>query len=288
MRGWARRRWSAHAAAGSALGPAALGLVLVTGCVTTTAEFRKLEDRVIEMERHQPDSSATQSRLADMGSRLEAIQTELERLQGRLEVVQREAELARKEARQARREAVSEKQAQPPAGQSSLDTGSDGAAADGGGASAAASAGIAAGSGAVAEDAEQQPGATAAEIKAYREARAAWRSGETQACIDRFRKFLQSYASSPYADDAAYWMADCHYREREYKTSILRFDDVVARYPTGNKAADALYRQGEALLRLGPDYSKAAGKAFERVLKEYPGSARTPEAKKQLELLGSG
>ncbi len=116
MRGWARRRWSAHAAAGSALGPAALGLVLVTGCVTTTAEFRKLEDRVIEMERHQPDSSATRSRLADMGSQLESIQTELERLQGRLEVVQREAQLARKEARQARREAVSEKQAQPPRG----------------------------------------------------------------------------------------------------------------------------------------------------------------------------
>ena len=269
MRGWARRRWSAHAGAGPALGPAALGLVLVTGCVTTTAEFRKLEDRVIEMERHQPDSSATQSRLADMGSHLESIQTELERIQGRLEVVQREAELARKEARQARREAVSEKQAQPPAGQSSLDTSAD--AADGAG-----------------EDEEPQPGATAAEIKAYREARTAWRSGETQACIDGFRKFLQSYASSPYADDAAYWMADCHYRERDYKTSILRFDDVVARYPAGNKAADALYRQGEALLRLGPDYSKAAGKAFERVLKEYPGSARTPEAKKQLELLGAG
>ena len=29
----------------------------------------------------------------------------------------------------------------------------------------------------------------------------------------------------------------------------MRFDDVVARYPKGNKAADALYRHGESLLK---------------------------------------
>jgi TolA-binding protein len=59
-------------------------------------------------------------------------------------------------------------------------------------------------------------------------------------------------------------------------------------YPTGNKAADALYRQGEALIRLGPSYSKAARRAFERVIQEYPDSARVPEAKRQLEALRTG
>ena len=83
-------------------------------------------------------------------------------------------------------------------------------------------------------------------------------------------------------------MADCYFKQRDYKTAILRFDDVVARYPTANKAADALYRQGEALLRLGPGYAKAAGRAFERVINEYPDSARVAEAKRHLELLGSG
>ena len=77
-------------------------------------------------------------------------------------------------------------------------------------------------------------------------------------------------------------------RRGDYKTAVLRFDDVVTKYPNGEKAADALYRQGESLLKLGPGYGKAAGKAFERVLKEYPNSARAPEAKKQLDLLGTG
>ena len=62
--------------------------------------------------------------------------------------------------------------------------------------------------------------------------------------------------------------------------------DVAGRYPTSEKAPDALYRQGEALLRLGPRYGKAARKAFERVINEYPNSERAEQARRQLELLG--
>jgi TolA-binding protein len=62
----------------------------------------------------------------------------------------------------------------------------------------------------------------------------------------------------------------------------------VRNFPTGNKAADAAYRQGEALLQMGPGYDQAARNAFERVLKSYPDSSRAAEAKRQLELLGSG
>jgi TolA-binding protein len=83
-------------------------------------------------------------------------------------------------------------------------------------------------------------------------------------------------------------MADCHYKQGEFKNAVLRFDDVVRNFPDGNRAPDALYRQGEALLKLGPGFREAARRAFERVLKEYPDSARVPEARRQLELHGSG
>ena len=137
-------------------------------------------------------------------------------------------------------------------------------------------------------EAPREEGSSSAELTAYREAYSAWRAGDAQVCIDRFRNFLQTYPSSAHADDAAYWMADCYFKNGDFKTAVLRFDDVVARYPKGNKAADALYRQGEALLRLGPNYGKAAGKAFERVVKEYPTSALVPQARRQLEVLKSG
>ena len=82
-------------------------------------------------------------------------------------------------------------------------------------------------------------------------------------------------------------MADCYFRKGDYRAAVLRFNDVVEGFPAGNKAADALYRQGQALLRMGPGYASAAGTAFERVIEEYPDSARVAEAQQQLEVLGS-
>jgi tol-pal system protein YbgF len=238
-----------------ALACAVAGLAL--GCVTP-AEHRKLEKRVIDMERGGAGASGSgePTRLADLAARIDELESELRRLNGRLEVAEHGVEQALGEARAARSDA------------------------------AAGSAGTSA--------PEPPPadatggGASSSELDAYRDARAAWSNGEADACIDRFRNFLQTYPASAYAENASYWMADCYFKRGDYKTAVLRFDDVVARYPTGERAPDALYRQGEALLRLGPGYGKAAGKAFERVVQEYPNSARAPEARKQLELLKAG
>jgi tol-pal system protein YbgF len=236
-----------------ALACAVAGLAL--GCVTP-AEHRKLEKRVIDMERGGGSGSAGEpTRLADLAARLDELESELRRVNGRLEVTEHGVEQALAEARAARSDAAA-----------------GAAGAPGPEPSPAAGAG----------------GASSAELDAYRDARAAWSNGEADACIDRFRNFLQTYPASGYAESASYWMADCYFKRGDYKTAVLRFDDVVARYPTGERAPDALYRQGEALLRLGPGYGKAASKAFERVVQEYPNSARAPEARKQLELLKTG
>lgn len=234
---------------------------LLVGCVTV-AEFRKLERDVHRLENGGATAgSEERTRLADLAARLDSIEGEMERLNGRLEVAEHRVDQALKEASAARAEA-----------------------------SAAAASAEASGSQEAAPPApdEEAGGTSSREVEAYRTARAAWSEGDAEVCIDRFRNFLQTYASSTYAENASYWMADCYFKRGDYKTAVLRFDDVVARYPAGKRAPDALYRQGEALLHLGPGYGRAAGKAFERVIQEYPDSARAPEAKKQLELLGSG
>jgi TolA-binding protein len=83
-------------------------------------------------------------------------------------------------------------------------------------------------------------------------------------------------------------MADCYETQGDNEKAILRFANVVERYPDGNKAPDALFRQGEVLLKLGPGYQKAARDVFERVVSEYPDSPRAAEAKRQLNLLSAG
>jgi TolA-binding protein len=83
-------------------------------------------------------------------------------------------------------------------------------------------------------------------------------------------------------------MADCYTKQGDHEKAILRFAKVVELYPGGNKAADALFRQGEVLLKLGPGYANAARDVFQRVLQEYPDSPRADEAKRQLARLGAG
>lgn len=228
------------------------------GCVTV-AEQRKLEQRVIAIERGGPDVNARGERVADLGQQIEELRDQVQRLEGRLDTAEHEAQQALEQARAARAESARGGPSPPTAAPE-----------------------------APGDESPPKAGASAAEVSAYREAYAAWRGGQTQACIDQFRNFLQTYPSSSYADDGAYWMADCYFKHGDYKTAVLRFDDVVTHHPKSDKAPDALYRQGEALLHLGPGFSKAAGKAFERVVREYPDSARAAEAKKQLDLLRSG
>jgi tol-pal system protein YbgF len=239
------------------------------GCVTV-AEFRKLEREVLTLKQRDTQLGAGREHLADFGVQLDAIQAQLAELEGRLEVVEHQSSLAVQEARSARREAgealVRETGEESEASQQAPTEKGEPAA----------------------EGSSSEAGNSAQEVSEYRAAYATWREGDSQQCIDRFRSFLQTYPSSSYADDAAFWMADCYFKQGDFKTAILRFDDVVTRYPAGNKASEALYRQGEALLRLGPGYGKAAGKAFERVVHEYPESPRAAEAKRQLELLGPG
>jgi tol-pal system protein YbgF len=243
---------------GAKLGAALLLLPWLSGCVTL-ADFRKLEIEVSKLKR---SSAATGGRtdFADLAAELEQLRDAVAQLEGRLEVAEHRSEEAVREARAARLDAAGTSPVfEDPAG---------GAASPAPG------------------EVDEESQSASSELRAYRDGYNSWRTDDYGACIDRFQEFLQTYPSSDYGDDAAYWMADCYFKQGDYQTAILRFDDVAGRYPTSGKAPEALYRQGEALLRLGPRYGKAARRAFERVINEYPNSPRAEQARRQLELIG--
>jgi len=231
-----------------------LPLLLCAGACTTTAEHRKLERRVVDLQRSGVGASAD-GRLAEQGAQLDRLESQLAGIQGRLEVVEHRVGEALEEAKAARLAAQ--------AGGALIDPSNSGPTTSGG-----------------------EELAVSAEILEYRTAYAKWRAGDGPACIEHFQKFVKTYPTSDHADDATYWMGDCYFKQGNFSAAVLRFDDVARQYPSGNKAPDALYRQGEALLRMG--HGEAASQAFQKVLRDYPDSARVPEARRQLELLGSG
>lgn len=246
---------------------ATLGLVAclaagLAGCVTVS-EFRKLEYKVNKMRAEQPPSGG----VADLRAELDGLRQQMDQIQGSVDEARHDASQALEEAKAARLAA-----ARPaPAGEGPEAAPAEGQAPQGS-----------------PDAAEAGKTGAADELRAYRAAYDAWRTDDNKACVDRFGQFLQTFPASQYADDAAYWLADCYYKLGDYKTAILRFDDVASRYPDSDKAAEALYRQGEALLQLGPGYGKAAAKAFQRVLDEHPKSKRARQAAQQLQLLKAG
>jgi tol-pal system protein YbgF len=270
---------------------AGLGLLPgLAGCVTV-AEHRQLEERVADLSGGDIGTQM-RSELADVSAEVERLRREVNELRGAIEVASHRSERALAEAQAARKEAAAAGMsgaAPPPRDEPTAELDEEPAPApraerperrepervD------------------VAAPIQGSPGAirggtSSAEVESYRAAYAAWRRDEVAACIEGFREFLQTYRSSPYADDALYWKADCHSKQGDNEKAILDFAKVVELYPTSNKAPDALFRQGEVLLRLGPGYHKAAREVFGRVVSDYPESPRAEEAKRQLDLLGAG
>jgi tol-pal system protein YbgF len=206
---------------------------------------------------------------------MDQLSREVDELRGALEVANHNAAQALDEARRAREDVGQSGASLPPAPDEAAAARAPAPPAPPGG-------------GPVVESSPGASSSSAEEVQRYRDAYGAWRRGEVQACIEGFREFLQTYPSSPYADDALYWMADCYTRQGDHEKAILRFAKIVEMYPTGNKAPDALFRQGEVLLKLGPSYSSAARDVFQRVVKEYPDSPRASEARRELDRLGAG
>ncbi len=258
-------------------------LLPAVGCVTQ-GDFLRLEEDVTSLKRSGRAGADPFPRIAQISSDIDVLRQEIRDLQGELELARKEAADALAEVRKTRTAvAQSSLGGGAAAADYSSNAGQAGDSASSGG--SATDPGAAIGSG---TSSSGQPGGSPdQELATYQKALDTWRTDDFKGCIDQFTGFLQVYPSSSYADDAAYWLADCTYSDKEYKRAVVRFNAVVNVYPDSPKAPDALYRQGESLLKLGPKFHEAARTVFKRVQKEYPDSPRAAEAKRQLETIGT-
>jgi len=240
-----------------------------TGCATQ-GDFLRLQEKVAGHHMSNRDAPDPFARIAKLSADVDAMRQEIRDLQGELELARKEAADALVEVRLART-SIAQGAAEPRGAEA------------GGEGTAVGALGVVGGDRGGNSTPEPDE-----ELVGYQSALNAWRSDEFTSCIERFTAFLQAYPTSGYADDAAYWLADCTYKNDEFKRAVVRFNAVVSVYPDSPKAPDALYRQGESLLKLGPKFHEAARTVFKRVQKDYPDSERAVEAARQLERLGLG
>jgi tol-pal system protein YbgF len=120
--------------------------------------------------------------------------------------------------------------------------------------------------------------------EAYRKAYDLYSKGKIDDAQKEFKKFLETYPKSKYAENSHFWLGECYFSQKKYEDAILEFDEVIKKYPKGNKVPDALYRQGMAFLEMQDTTN--AKLILKEVLRRFPQSDQASRARKKLQEIG--
>lgn len=105
--------------------------------------------------------------------------------------------------------------------------------------------------------------------------------GNYDLAISEFRQYVETYPSSEMADNAQYWVGECHYSKKLLNEAVAEFDKVSMLFPKGDKVPAARFRKGVTLLEMG---QQEAGRAeLTALIKLFPRSNEAVLAKQQLE-----
>lgn len=117
----------------------------------------------------------------------------------------------------------------------------------------------------------------------YDTAWADFTAGQWALCIQGFDTYLKSYSRTDNADDAQFYIGECHFSDGKFNEAIDAYNRVVTNYPKGDRVPDAMYKRGLALNSIGqPDRAR---ESWEGLMKQFPDSDLTRLAKQNLDRL---
>lgn len=113
----------------------------------------------------------------------------------------------------------------------------------------------------------------------YDEARSAFEARQYQQAIQYFESLLAASSTHSLADNAQFWIGECHFALRQYDAAIIDFEKVLT-FPKSNKKADAQYKLGYCYLKKGN--REKAVEEFDRLKAEFPNSHFNAKAERML------
>lgn len=100
----------------------------------------------------------------------------------------------------------------------------------------------------------------------YQEGLNLFREGQYKDAIDIFEALLQQDRTHSLADNAQYWIGECHYAMGNYRAALLAFEKVFT-FPQSNKNDYAQFKLGLTYLKMGdPD---RAEEEFQNLIDNY-------------------
>jgi tol-pal system protein YbgF len=119
---------------------------------------------------------------------------------------------------------------------------------------------------------------------AYTNAYRDYLGGKYELAMTEFNDYLKYFSNTQFASNVQFYIGDLYYKKQDYTNALQAFDNVLERFPDGNKTADAHYMKGVVLMALGRNDS--AAREFRDVYNSYPDTDLAAKAKARLKDLG--
>ncbi|HEY3174955.1 MAG TPA: tetratricopeptide repeat protein [Candidatus Polarisedimenticolia bacterium] len=136
-----------------------------------------------------------------------------------------------------------------------------------------------------------QPTAPAAGVPAgsqadqtFKTAYADYSKGNYELAVMGFNEFLRSAQSHPLACDAQYFIGECYYSQGKFTEAAESFDQVLQKYPSGERVAAALLKKGYAQIESGQ--TSAGVSTLQRLIDTHSDSGEARLAAERLKQLG--
>jgi tol-pal system protein YbgF len=106
------------------------------------------------------------------------------------------------------------------------------------------------------------------------------KNGDTRKGREVLNTFAAKYPDHRLMQNVFYWKGETFYVEMDYESAILSFQDVVDKYAGGEKAPDAMLKQGLSFQALND--KRNARILYELLLSKYPKSPAAEKARQKL------
>ncbi len=114
----------------------------------------------------------------------------------------------------------------------------------------------------------------------YQKARNLLLEGDVSNAAQLFKTFVEQHPKHNLADNAMYWLGECHYSSGQYAKAVAVFKDLVKAYPKAEKVPDAILKTGYSYLSM--DDINRAHHYLKFVLTKYPFSPAAEKAQEKL------
>lgn len=99
--------------------------------------------------------------------------------------------------------------------------------------------------------------------------------------IAGFKGLLARWPQGQYADNALYWQGEAYYIKKNYDAALDSFRSLLAQFPSSAKAPDALFKTG--LCQIEKKQKAEARASWQKVVAEFPNSPAAGLARQRLE-----